>query len=227
MSARRVTALVPMRDQSERVPRKNLRDFNGRPLYHWVVAALAACPRVAEIVVDTDSAAIAADLARNFPAVRVLERPEALRGGDVPMNEIIVHDVTVIGAELYLQTHSTNPLLDPATIERAIGRFLDERPAIDSLFGVTRLRTRLWDERGHPLNHDPNRLLRTQDLPPVFEENSCLYLFEAELARLRRNRIGERPALFEIDSEEAWDIDEEIDFAIAEFLHRRRAEAKS
>lgn len=60
--------------------------------------------------------------------------------------------------------------------------------------------------------------MRTQDLPPVFEENSCLYIFTRQTLGEKRNRIGERPYLFEIDTAEAWDIDEELDFAIAEFL---------
>ncbi|HEY4667864.1 MAG TPA: acylneuraminate cytidylyltransferase family protein, partial [Anaerolineales bacterium] len=83
---------------------------------------------------------------------------------------------------------------------------------------VTRLQTRLWDAKGKPLNHDPQVLLRTQDLEPVFEENSCLYIFERELFQQRRNRLGQRPLLYEISSEEAWDIDEEWDFKVAEAL---------
>jgi len=65
-------------------------------------------------------------------------------------------------------------------------------------------------------------LLRTQDLPPIYEENSCFYLFTRETLSLRRNRIGERPMLVEIPREEAWDIDEEIDFLVADILMRKR-----
>jgi CMP-N-acetylneuraminic acid synthetase len=105
-------------------------------------------------------------------------------------------------------------LLTTATIERAIDEFLAARPAYDSLFGVTRLQTRLWTADGRALNHDPDVLLRTQDLPPVYEENSCLYLFDGDTLRRRRNRIGERPMLFEVPRAEAADIDEEIDWQI-------------
>ena len=68
------------------------------------------------------------------------------------------------------------------------------------------------------MNHDPNVLLRTQDLPPMFLENSCLYIFSREGLQSRRNRLGARPLMFEISSEEAWDIDTELDFAIADYL---------
>jgi CMP-N-acetylneuraminic acid synthetase len=66
-------------------------------------------------------------------------------------------------------------------------------------------------------------LLRTQDLPPVFEENSCLYLFTRQTLVERRNRLGERPLMYEIEAAEAWDIDEEIDFAIVDFLLNERS----
>ena len=98
----------------------------------------------------------------------------------------------------------------------------DEFPAYDSLFGVTRLQTRLWDQLGRPINHNPAILLRTQDLPPIYEENSCLYLFTRETLAQCRNRLGERPMMFEIPADEAWDIDEEIDFTIADFLMQQR-----
>ncbi len=129
---------------------------------------------------------------------------------------MLLHDVTQVEADYYLQTHSTNPLLRTETITRAIERFLDNYPAYDSLFGVTRLQTRLWDEVARPVNHNPAILLRTQDLSPIYEENSNLYIFTRDTLEERHNRIGERPLLFEIDRLEAWDIDEELDFPNAE-----------
>jgi CMP-N-acetylneuraminic acid synthetase len=136
------------------------------------------------------------------------------------MNEVLLHDVDVIEADLYLQTHSTNPLLRPRTISAAVGAFQAARDRHDSLFSVTALHTRLWTEDGLPLNHDPSVLMRTQDLPPVLEENSCLYIFTGEDLRRRGNRIGERPLLYPIDRAEAWDIDDEVDWLVVESLVR-------
>ncbi|MDK1029836.1 MAG: acylneuraminate cytidylyltransferase family protein, partial [Anaerolineae bacterium] len=118
----------------------------------------------------------------------------------------------------YLQTHSTNPLLRPKTISKAIERFLAHYPEKDSLFSVTRWQTRLYDQHGVAINHDPTVLLQTQELPPVYEENSCLYLFTRKILLERHHRIGAHPILFEINSDESWDIDEGLDFEIAEFL---------
>ena len=138
------------------------------------------------------------------------------------MNEVLLNTVECVGADFYLQTHATNPLLKPLTIRKAVQAFQDQMPMYDSLFTVTRLQTRLWDGLVRPVNHNPAFLLRTQDLPPMYEENSCLYLFSESTLRLDRNRIGSRPLMWEIPAEEAQDIDEEIDFRVAELLYKQR-----
>jgi len=217
----RIVALIPMRHHSQRVPGKNYRPLAGRPLYQHVLESLALCPEISEIVVDTDSPVISAGLQAHFPQVRLLARPERLCGDATSMNEILLYDTSQVEADFYLQTHSTNPLLRPATISGAIHRFLENYPAYDSLFSVTRWQVRLWDQLGRPINHNPAILLQTQDLPPVFEENSCLYIFSRQTLVERRNRLGERPFLFEIDPAEALDIDEELDLHIADFLLSR------
>jgi CMP-N-acetylneuraminic acid synthetase len=219
----RVVALLPMRHASVRVPGKNYRPFAGRPLYHHILAGLRARPRIAEVVIDTDSDLLREDAEKHFPGVIVLERPAHLRPDTTPMNDVLLNTIAQVEADFYLQTHSTNPLVRPATIDRAVGALLEAYPIHDSLFSVTRLQTRLWDQLTRPVNHNPAILLRTQDLPPTYEENSCLYLFTGDTLRGRHNRIGERPLLFEIERLEALDIDEELDFRVAEFLFHQRA----
>ena len=73
-----------------------------------------------------------------------------------------------------------------------------------------------------PVNHNPAILLQTQDLPPIYEENSCVYIFSRATLEARRNRLGERPLMFEIPRGEAWDIDEELDFLVADLVLRHR-----
>ena len=210
----RIAALVPMRHSSERVPNKNFRLFHGKPLYHWIVTALLDAPSVTQVVIDTDSPTIRDDAARHFPSVRVIDRPEHLRDGSIPMNDVLLNSVQQIDADYFLQTHSTNPLLRASTIERAVLAFTQALPEKDSLFGVTRF----YDANGMAMNHDPSVLLRTQDLPPVYEENSNIYIFSRQTLEERGNRIGHNPVLFEIDRLESTDIDDEEAFLLAEAI---------
>jgi CMP-N-acetylneuraminic acid synthetase len=215
-----------MRHHSQRVPGKNFRPLAGKPLYQHIVETLLAVPEIDQIVVDTDSEPVMEGLQRDFPMVKLIERPESLRADTISMNDILLYDTSQVEADFYLQTHSTNPLLVSETISRAIQTFLASYPSIDSLFSVTRLQTRLWAQDGRPLNHDPTVLIQTQDLPPTFEENSCLYLFTRENLQRNHNRLGQHPMMFEVDPAEAWDIDEELDFAVVDFLMRRQVEKK-
>lgn len=221
----RIAAFVPMRHSSERVRGKNYRPLGEKPLFHHIVEALLACPLIDEVAIDTDSPVITESVNEAFPTVRVIPRPERLLGGEVPMNDVLLHDVEQVPADLYVQTHSTNPLLRAETITAALELFLAQRETYDSLFTVTPLHTRLWTPAGEAINHDPAVLLRTQDLPPVMEENSCLYVFDAATLRERGNRIGHRPLLYPLQPEEAWDIDEEIDWTVVEALYERKVKA--
>jgi CMP-N-acetylneuraminic acid synthetase len=103
---------------------------------------------------------------------------------------------------------------------------LDNTPEYDSLFSVTRRQVRFWDQLGRAINHNPAILLQTQDLPPVYEENSCIYIFTRQNLINRLNRLGERPYMFEMDAAEAWDIDDELDFSITEFLMQQQQKAR-
>ena len=217
----KIAALVPMRHHSQRVPGKNYRPMAGKPLYHHILDTLTAVPEIGEIAVDTDSPAVIEGLRENFRAVTIIERPENLRADDVPMNDILAHDTEQVHADFYLQTHTTNPLLRFETVSRAIQTFLAHFPAHDSLFSVTRLQTRLYDHSGAAINHDPAVLIQTQDLPPVYEENSCLYLFTRANLVANHHRIGRNPLMFQMDADQSWDIDNELDFAVCEFLMLR------
>jgi len=218
--AERIVALVPMRHHSARIPGKNLRLLGGVPLFHHILRTLESVTELAEVVVDTDSEPVRQELRQHFPAVHVLERPRALCGDAVPMTQILHHDASLVEASSYLQTHATNPFLKSETVGRALQRWRQVHDRHDSLFSVSRLQARLWDQAARPINHDAAHLIQTQQLPPVFLENSCLYLFPRELILSRHRRIGERPFLFELDPAEALDIDEARDFALAERLMR-------
>lgn len=210
-----------MRHHSQRVPGKNYRDLAGKPLYHHIIETLLAVPEVNEIVVDTDSDPIMNGLRESFPQVKIINRPGHLRADDMPMNEILAHDTEQYPADFYLQTHSTNPLLKAETVSRAVQLFVANYPKYDSLFSVTRWQTRLYFQDGRAINHNPKELIQTQDLPPVYEENSCMYIFTREKLVAKRHRISDHPLMFEIDADEAWDIDGELDFAITDFLMKR------
>lgn len=211
-----------MRHHSQRVPGKNYRPLAGKPLFQHILETLRTVPEIDTVIVDTDSEPVMDGVRRLFPDVKLIARPEHLRADDIPMNDILLYDTAQVQADFYLQTHSTNPLLKAETISRGIQSLISNYPKYDSLFSVTRLQTRLYWQDGRAINHNPLELLQTQDLPPVYEENSCIYVFTRKNLERKKHRIGDSPLMFEINADEAWDIDEELDFEIADFLMKKR-----
>mgnify|MGYP001474254081 CR=1 FL=1 len=137
----KIVALLPMKGTSERVPNKNLKDFNGKPLYHIVLNTLLESKYIDSIVINTDGEALKSDIISNFKdSVTVIQRDQAICGNYVSMNKIIEHDINKIDADIFIQTHSTNPLLKIETIDMAIERMLAliETKKNDSVFSVSK-----------------------------------------------------------------------------------------
>lgn len=219
----KITALMPMKAHSERIPDKNIKTFYGKPLYHAVLNALLRSVYIQEVIINTDSKFIKRDAIRNFKRVVVVDRPKELQGDFVSMNDIIAYDLSKTEGEYFLQTHSTNPLLSTETVDMAIRQYFENSEKFDSLFSVTRLQARLYWKDGSPINHNPNELLRTQDLPPIFKENSNFYIFSKKsFVQAGSFRIGVMPQMFEMSKLEAVDIDEPEDWEMAEILYKRR-----
>ena len=224
MQIQSVKALVPMKHHSERVRGKNLRLLADRPLFYWILESLSRSEYVEEIIINTDSEEIAENARKNFD-VTILERPEYLLGDMITIQPLIKYDLSQTDGEHYLQTHSTNPLLTTETINHAVETYFALKEQ-DSLFTVTALQTRFYWPDGRSINHDPENLIRTQDLKPIYEENSCVYLFSRTGFHRWGNRIGERPKLLPMNRLEAIDIDDETDFLFAEHLMNLRLQSK-
>jgi len=216
MTIPRIIALVPMKGHSERVPNKNIRPIAGKPCFHWIIETLSKSKYIGEIVINTDSEEIIKDAKSNFN-VTILKRPEFLLGDMVGIQPLIEYDLSQTNGEYYLQTHSTNPVLKTETIDKAIETFFSQN-VNDALFSVTTLKTRFYWPDGKGINHDPKILIRTQDLEPIYEENSCFYIFSKETNKKVKNRLGSNPMMFPIDKLEAADIDTWDDFYWAEYL---------
>lgn len=218
----KITLLLPMKGNSERVPNKNLKMFNGKPLFHAIVDKLITSKYISQVIINTDSDLIADSATSTYKDfVYIHKRPKEIQGDFVSMNKIIEFDLNNSSSDIYIQTHSTAPLISIKSLDLAIEKMIQKTLEFDSIFSVTKIQTRFYDKNGNPFNHNPKELLRTQDLEPLFEENSNFYIFTKDSFENANNkRIGLKPLMFEIDKIEAVDIDEPSDFIIAEALHK-------
>jgi len=227
-----ITAFLPCRAGSQRVPHKNTRPFAGRRdgLLGIKLEQLLACDALDAILLSTNDPeveAIAAPLAaRSGGRLRLDRRPDHLCSSSTSTDEVIAYVPEVIPEGDVVWTHVTSPFYGAADYAEAIAAYRAARAAgtHDSLMGVTELRTFVWDASG-PLNYDRavEKWPRTQTLPPLYEVNSAIFIADAGTYRLRGDRIGETPLLHAIPKQKTVDVDWEEDFAIAQELWRLRS----
>ena len=217
----KIVALLPMKANSERVRGKNFKPLNGQPLFRWILDSLLELSEIEQVVINTDARAILAEQGLvDTKRVLIRDRKPEICGDFVSMNKVLADDISNVSADVYLMTHTTNPLLRSTTISNALNEYLDavNKGTADSLFSVNRWQTRFYRQDGSAVNHDPNNLIRTQDLEPWFEENSNLYIFTTDSFAKTQARIGQQPIMFETPKLESIDIDDQVDWTLAEAL---------
>lgn len=225
----KVTALLPMKAHSARVKSKNFRDIAGKPLFRWILESLMDAPKIDQVVINTDARSILSENGLNEGDYNgrliIRDRKDELLGDFTSMNLILEDDVAAVESDAYFMTHTTNPLLSASTIGSLIEKFHAARAtcATDSLFTVNAHQTRFYTPEGSPINHDPNNLIRTQDLPPYMEENSVAYVFTRDSFAKTKARIGVNPLMVVTPRLESVDIDEVWDWYMAESLLKRVA----
>ena len=216
----KIFALIPIKYNSQRVPGKNFRLMNGKPLFYYIINTLQKCKYINKIIINIDDERTKFAIKKYFKNIIFYNRPKHLLGGDVATNKLFADMIKSmnLNADYYFQTHTTNPLLKLGTINNAIKEFLNDNDKYDSLYSVKQHQTRLYDKNSKAVNHNPKELLPTQDLEPLFEENSCIYLFSRESLLNCNHRIGNNPLMFKMDDIESQDIDIETDFGITEII---------
>lgn len=245
----KIVAILPMRHDSQRVIGKNYRLLGKKPLYTYILDTLLQVPEISEVIIDTNSPIILSSVKLQYgdmmegdednrkaddsgkKNIVLMERPENMCAPNVSMNRILLSVMDRLPKRLkevknliILQTHATNPFVDVATISAGIRMYLSKMSVIDSLMTVTPFRKRLWIDTCTGANHNPAELLQTQDLKPWYEENSCFYIFSRKSLVEHENRLGGVTEFFEIPALQAFDIDTNDEFTIAEAFQKLRDE---
>ena len=200
-------AILPLRKNSKRLLNKNIKKINQKPLYNYILNTLVKSKEIKMIVITTDY-----NLKISNKKIVLLKRPKNLRG-NCSMNLVIKDVLQKIKGEYFIQTHATSPLLKEDTLDKAIKYFKFQKK-YDSVISVTEIKKRFWTNKSKPLNHKINQSPTTQILKPIFEENSGFYIFTRKSFLKKKNRIGSRPKLYQINKIEGMDIDDKYEFDI-------------
>lgn len=226
----KIVAIVPIKNHSSRIPDKNFKLFNGKPLYHWIIEKLILINEIEKIIINTDSTRILNDKEiLNHNKIILRKRKKNLVGDHVSVNKIISDDMNAIDSDIYLMTHTTNPLLEIPTIRKCIKEYKRSinSKKFDSLFTVNKILDRLYDNNFNSINHKKYELIRTQDLPKIFQENSNLYIFSKDSFKKNNSRLGTKPYMYEMNLNESVDIDDFDNWYLAESLYLKNMKTKN
>ena len=210
----RTVALVPIKMNNERTPGKNTKKLSdGTPLIQCILKTLKDCKEIDDVYVYCSNEAIKEYL---IDGVHYLKRDAKFDTATADVNDMFRTFSLEVPADIFVLAHATAPFQEPESIDKGIRQV--KSGEYDSALAVTKLLEFFWQD-GKPVNYDTLKIPRTQDLNPYYEETTGLYIFTKRVIQERRSRIGDKPYLLEVSKIESTDINDPIDFEIANALY--------
>lgn len=212
----KIIAVVPVRGGSQRVQNKNTRPFADTTLLDLKLQVLSGVSGLNDILVTTDCD-ICSSIARKH-GVSLHRRDSFHAGSSVTNDQHWRHIAELTPGDIVFMTQVTSPLVRRSTHTNALKDYMESRDRFDSLNSVTLERKFLWKNMA-PLNYDVTRTPKSQDLPEIFSLNFAITIIDRETMIRRGNVVGDRPRFAELDKIESIDIDDSVDFKVAESLY--------
>lgn len=223
----RVTALIPARGGSKRLPRKNVKLLGDKPLIAWSIEAAKASKYIDRVIVSTDDEEIK-QVSEQYGAQVPFLRPEHLSNDHASSFDVIKHAICFLqldhSNELIVLLQPTSPLRLVSEVDSALEFFLAQNAK--GVVSVSKTEhSPMWSnilpENGcmSDFMRPEVQGKRSQDLPQFFRLNGSIYIYET-LSLLKQAKIffDESVYGFETSLETAVDIDTALDFKIAEVL---------
>ncbi|MBO4740616.1 MAG: acylneuraminate cytidylyltransferase family protein [Bacteroidales bacterium] len=216
----KIKALIAARSGSMRVKNKNIRPFAGSTLLEVKIEQLLRIPQLDGIVVNSNDDEILG-IAQKY-GVETVKRDAYYASNVVSMNEVYKNMAEHVDADVIVYANCTNPLLADATITKAIELYKEKsQQGFDSLNTAHLIKEFMFQDN-KPINFAIERMPRSQDLPDISALNFAVNILTREDMIARKTVIGANPYIFNIDEVEATDIDNEIDFAFAEYMYNNK-----
>ncbi|MBB6714603.1 cytidylyltransferase domain-containing protein [Clostridium gasigenes] len=223
---KKILAIIPARSGSKGLKDKNIKLLNGKPLIAYTIGAAINSNVFEDVIVSTDSVKYA-DISKEYGADVPFLRGESL-ASDIATTEAVVIDtiekLKLINKEYdyFVILQPTSPLRDSNNIKEAIDLLLDNdlksvvsvSKAEHSLTIYNTLKEDLSLEGF--LKKSDNK--RRQELDTYYRINGAIYIIETNEYLINKNFYGERSRAYIMDNKDSIDIDNDLDFKIAELL---------
>lgn len=223
VNEKKFLAIIPARGGSKRLPRKNILNLNGKPLIAWSIEAAKKSKYIDKVLVSSDDDEIIS-ISEKYLA-EIIKRPDSLSNDTATTADMIEHVCNNIENYDYLVLlQPTSPLRNNMHIDEAINLLIDNQA--DAIISVCEMdHSPLWSNK-LPVDRNMTNFLRkdligkrSQDLDDYFRINGAIYICNTK-AFLKEKTLFLKDNIFAyvMNKDVSIDIDEEIDFKIAEFL---------
>jgi CMP-N-acetylneuraminic acid synthetase len=219
MNRKKITAVIPIRKGSQRVPNKNFKEFyKGKNLLELKIENLLQIQLIDEIVVNTDSED-AIQIAKKY-GVSYFEREPYYASSECSQSDFFRNLAETTNSDIIIHTPCTSPLIKVDTVYDAINRFMISDN--DSCNAVGLVKEYLWLDN-QPLNYKivNNNVPNSQDLPNVLKLTFGFNIISKQLMIERSNVVGYTPLFYIVDEIEETDIDTQLDFDFGKFLYSK------
>src|SRR3989304_136393 len=230
----KILAFLPARGGSKRIPNKNIKLLNGKPLIVYTIEAAKGSNHINRIVVSTDSEEIAT-IAKQYGAEVPFLRPKEISQSDSTEMQFFEHALNRFEKheqyepDLIVLLYPTSPFRKPASIDRAIEEML-KHPEVDSLRSL-----RLCSEHPYKMwvienvylkpfvkGENPNiHTLSYHLLPTVYVQNASIYITKLSTIKNKKSPTGDVVIPFIMDETESIDINTSLDFQFAEMFFQQ------
>jgi len=202
----KTAVIIPIKSKSTRVPGKNFKKINGKPLFEYTLDKVKKC-NFDEIYVDTDSKLIKRYC--NKKKINIIHRLKSLSKDSANGNDLLNYHLKLIDSDIYFQLFITAPLLKVSTINNCI-KILKENKKYDSILTSKSIYSWFWFNK-KPVNYRPDILPRSQDAKPIVQETTGLYGVRKRALKKYKCRIGKKPFFYEVSEKEVIDLDTKND----------------
>ena len=214
-------AIIPARGGSKGLPKKNIKEFCGKPLIAWSILQALQSEHIDSVWVTSDCDEILS-VAESFGA-QPIKRPYELSTDTASSESAWIHAINFAQEKvgeiaLVLGMQATSPLREPSDIDKAFDTFF--KGSFTSLFTSSEIEDYfIWKPEGDSMtgvNHDFENRKRRQNIESQFLENGSFYIFPPHLILENSNRLGGKIGTFVMDMHKKFQIDTYEDFKLCE-----------
>ncbi len=227
-----ILAIIPAREGSKRVPKKNFRPFAESTLTDIAIKQALQSKLIKTIAVSSDSKEVLG-IAKKYERIIPMERPVELSDDHSPAIDYVRHTLAVLEQnqqfDMVVILQPSSPLRTAADIDATIDMLLNHKHA-DSAVSVVKvshmvhpvkLKT-IKDNELLPFIEDEKGRFASQDLPDIYVRNCAVYATWRKDLETRPDVIGKKSIAYVMPPETSVDINDMIDFEFAEYLYKKQ-----